>query len=754
MLAAVAAVTVAGGLAVASPALADADDVIRINEVQSTSETDAPDFVELINAGSAEADISGLVLRDSEDDHEFVVPEGTTIAPGAFFVIEPDAGADGFGLGKADSARLFDTDGTTLLDSFSWEGHASTRGRVPDGTGGFVETEPTPNAANVARAAVPSVVINEIESNGDTRGDWVELANADTTNSADVTGWTLIDGDDTHEPIVLDGEIESGGYLGVLTEPSFGLGGGDTVTVRDADGELVDTVTWEAHSATTLARCPDMTGDVADSAAGTFESANDCATTEQPTIEVEPWPYGNTVNDGVAVDTWGDDMSGLDIASDGTVYAVNNDAGEISRLADGPDTYTVDEAWQPTYPDGTGTPDGEGIAVDDEGAVYLATERNNDASSVSRPSVLRYELGAGGAVTATDEWNLSELTGPIGANGGAEAVEWISDTDAVAAGLDYDPAAFGDHLGGIFAVGIEQTGVIHIVVLEEDGGITQLQAIEPSEAVAGVMGLDWRNGGNQLFAQCDEVCDNRSAEFEIAGGEFVRIAEYAAPTGMDPSYTNEGVAMSWCNAEPDTIPTVLWMSDSAHEGVSLRIAPGECSEPGETDADADGADADGATDADGSTDADADGSTDADADGSTDGETDGDTEQDEATVSVPATATRGETIDVTVTGADVAEVAVWLHSEPQLLAEGALSDDGTIEVTIPADAELGDHTIVVETADGERIGSAPIELVSAAAADGELAVTGSQLSLALPILAAGLIIAGGAALAARRRTRA
>ncbi|WP_162893143.1 lamin tail domain-containing protein [Microbacterium halotolerans] len=726
------------GLVVAAPAAA-ADTDIRINEVQSTSETDAPDFVELTNVGAEPIDISGWILRDDKDDHGGAVADGTTIAPGEFFVIEPKSFEDDFGLGKNDMARLFTAE-EQLVDSYEWTEHAASEGRLPDGTGDFVETEPTPGEANVVREEEqdepdePSdapVVINEIESNGDARGDWVELANTDENDSVDVSGWTLIDNKASHDPVVLDEgtEIESGGYLGVLTEPNFGLGGGDSVTVRDAEGLLVDAIEWTEHASTTLARCPDMTGDFTESGEGTFELANNCSEVVQPEIEVSPWPYNDEVTDAVASGTWGDDMSGIDVAPDGTVYAVNNDAGEISRLAGGPETYTVDATWQPSYPDGTGTPDGEGITVADD-AIYLATERNNDEGDVSRPSVLRFELGEPGAVAATDEWNLAELTGELGANGGAEAIEWISDADALAAGLDYDPSAFGEHFGGIFTVGIEQTGSIHVVVLEADGGITELQMIAPSEAVASVMGLDWRAGGNQLFAQCDEECDNRSAEFRIADGAFERIDEYAAPAGMNPSYTNEGVAMTWCDQAAETVPTVLWMSDSAHEGVSLRTSVGsDCAPDGDGDGD-DGNDDEGG-----------------DEDGG-----DADSEQDGA-VSVQASAERGETISVTVVGREGEEVAVWLHSEPQRLVTGTVAADATIKATIPDDAELGEHSIVVRAADGTTIGSAPIEIVAASDADGELAVTGAEFSPVLPIAAAALLLLGGA-LVLRRTVRA
>jgi hypothetical protein len=61
-------------------------------------------------------DISGWILKDDDDTRTDAIPAGTTLAPGAFYVFT--APAMSFGLGKADAARLFRPDGTTLVDSY------------------------------------------------------------------------------------------------------------------------------------------------------------------------------------------------------------------------------------------------------------------------------------------------------------------------------------------------------------------------------------------------------------------------------------------------------------------------------------------------------------------------------------------------------------------------------------------------------------------------------------------------------------
>src|SRR5262249_19673668 len=98
-------------------------------------------------------DISGFVFRDNDDTHNYTIPTGTTVAAGGFFVLEE--AAFGFGLGSADSARLFDPTGA-LVDSYSWMAHATTTyGRCPDGSGAFATTvASTKGAINSCPGAV------------------------------------------------------------------------------------------------------------------------------------------------------------------------------------------------------------------------------------------------------------------------------------------------------------------------------------------------------------------------------------------------------------------------------------------------------------------------------------------------------------------------------------------------------------------------------------------------------------------------
>lgn len=87
------------------------EDIIVINEinhVNMTGET-SDDWVELYNAGSIDVDLSNWIIKDEQDDHEFVISEGTSIKAGEYLVVCKDTlayrtyyGKDGEGVGNID----------------------------------------------------------------------------------------------------------------------------------------------------------------------------------------------------------------------------------------------------------------------------------------------------------------------------------------------------------------------------------------------------------------------------------------------------------------------------------------------------------------------------------------------------------------------------------------------------------------------------------------------------------------------------
>ena len=127
----------------------------------------------------------------------------------------------------------------------------------------------------------PAIRINEIKSNGDEPGGWVEFLN--TTNVAvDMSGWTLTDQSVFHSELLPDGTtIPAHGYL-VVDESTFPLGSVtiDGVHLFSRFGAQVDAYTWTSTPATTLGRCPDGFGDIVVTSASTRGATNTCATTK------------------------------------------------------------------------------------------------------------------------------------------------------------------------------------------------------------------------------------------------------------------------------------------------------------------------------------------------------------------------------------------------------------------------------------------------------------------------------------------
>ena len=122
---------------------------IVINEINynSADNYDTGDWVELYNADDENVDISGWVLKDNNDNHEFVFPLNTLLPPDEFLVICRDISAFqsfsnitncmgnlSFGLsGAGEQIRLYDeqrsiVDSLTYDDKFPWP-------EEPDGNG-------------------------------------------------------------------------------------------------------------------------------------------------------------------------------------------------------------------------------------------------------------------------------------------------------------------------------------------------------------------------------------------------------------------------------------------------------------------------------------------------------------------------------------------------------------------------------------------------------------------------------------------
>ena len=711
---------------------------VVINEIESNG--DATDWVEVTNTGTAAVDLSGWTVMDNDPTGHAAettpLPAGTILQPGGYFVFDQPANFV-FGLGNGDTVTIRDANGNTV-DEHVYTAHAAgVLARCADGTGEFVDI--AVSTKGLRNACGNPVRINEVESDGGSPDDWVELVNP-TATALDVSGIVIKDDDDAHAYTIPAGTtIAAGAYLVVEREQlGFGLGGGDAVRIFDGD-LLVDETTWgEGHAATTWGRCPDTTGAFAVTAESTKGTANVCA----GEVTVSPWPGSADVRALDGIPTFLEDSSGLDVqeTADGAfLWAVDNGEGRIWKLeahADG--SVEKVDGWdegkrvrfqKDAANPGAAGPDTEGITVDGDGFVYVASERDNSAKGVNQNVVLKVDPdAAAGDLVAQQEWDLTALLPAVGANLGMEAVQWVPDSALTGklfddnTGAAYDPTSYAGHGGGLFFVAIEDNGHVYGFALTADGGATLVSEIAPG--LAGVMALDYDSVRNSLWAVCDDGCQGRSAEITLNGTANPGIAHYARPAGM-PDINNEGFATAPASLSVDGQRPVWWFADGfASEALRTGTLPGVDGEnpggenPGGENPPLPGTDL-------------------------------VDDNRNGVTVD-PAVATRGQKVTVTV-GADAAgdNVSVWMYSDPARIGTGTLTAAGAITVTIPTDAPLGAHRIAVYDADGALLGWADIRI---AGGTGGLATTGSELPVAAIALALMLLVAGTVAVRRRKRT--
>ncbi|SJN08392.1 metallopeptidase [Leucobacter sp. 7(1)] len=125
-------------------------------------------------------------------------------------------------------------------------------------------------------------------------------------------------------------------------------------------------------------------------------------------------------------------------------------------------------------------------------------------------------------------------------------------------------------------------------------------------------------------------------------------------------------------------------------------------------------------------------------------------------ISFPSTVAPGQRITVGL-GAEFASTTVesWLFSTPSHLGSRTVDAHGTIELTIPKNAELGTHRLAVAQADGTVIGWGPLTIAAATPdtatpSTGGLAKTGGSVPLLAGALGATLLLSGAVLIASRR----
>lgn len=734
---------------------------VVVNEVESNG-GDPDDWFELFNTTDAAIDLTGYEVRDDGDasDHRYELPSGSMLPARGFLVVQKSVGsAPGFpfGLGSADTVRLFAPDRATLIAEAAWTSHAATTlGRCPDGAGDLRETAAaTKGAANAC--GVP-VAINEVESNGGSPDDWIELVNRSHTEIS-VAGMVVTDSETTKNRYTIPAgtTIAPQGYL-VLDKSAFGfgLGGADAVHLFDRDGTTeIDATSWTAHASTTWGRCPDATGAFADTSASTPGTANTCAG-DPPAAEV--WPGGASVRVLDQKDEYPDaNLSGLDVA-DGTLWAVENGRGRLHRLLAHGDAWVQAPGWADGkalhYPTGSGRVDAEAVtAVGD--AVYVGSERDNDNNKVSRPAVLRYQPSdEASELTATAEWNLAADFPGLGANSGIEGLTWIPDAWLSArgfvdenTGVVYDPARYPGHGDGLFFVGVEGTAAVYAYALAADGSFARIATIaSPFPVVAEV-----QFARDQLWIVCDDACDGRIATYAIAGagpsvGTFQQAHIYARPA-QTSNFANEGFALG--EACLDGVTPTFYADDARTDGFSLRSGTLTCTDASPTPNPTGTPAPTGTPQPTGQPSATP---TPSATLVPTAGAVPSAAELTTATrggLQAPASAVPGQAVTITVPAAVPGErVHIWMFSAPTDLGAATVTAARTVTAIIPAGTAVGVHRIVVTDAAGTVLGWTEITVGAAV-----LASTGDDAAAFAPVaLAAVISVLLGAGLLRRRRS--
>lgn len=701
---------------------------VAINEIESNG--DVTDWVEIMNTGTNPVDISGWTLMDNDPigHANDVTPlaAGTTLQPGAFFVFD---GAEHFtfGLGAGDTVTIRDAAGQTVAE-YTYADHAAgVLARCPDGTGDFLDVAVSTKGA--AKSCGNPVVLNEVESSAD-GDDWIELYNP-LDEPLDVSGLGVMDSDTRDYTIPAGTVIDPRGYL-VLTETEFdfGLGGNDQVRIFDGD-TLVEQTSWTEHAAETWGRCPDATGDFTVTTAATPGERNQCAGIP----DVIAWPGSQDVTVQDVDPTFLEDSSGLDFA-DGALWAVDNGTGTIWKLdaqADG--SVTVADGWadgkrvryakDADNPAAAG-PDTEGITVDGNGLVYVASERDNSAKAVNYDSILVVDPNqAGPDLIAQNEWDITALLPEVNANVGIEAVEWVSN-EAIGdqlvgeAGV-YDPANYPNAVsGGVFFVALEDNGHVYAFVFNEDGSAELVADLDPQ--IGGAMGLDYDEALGVLWVEADDGYNGTLAQLTLNGTATPDVVHIERPTGME-NLNNEGFAVSSIDYCVDGQRPVWWFADGVRPG-ALRSGSLDCDaapvNPGETETP-------GPTETPGETPGESEGPT--ETPGETPGESEGPTETPGETEG--PTQTPGETPIATETpGASQTPAA----TESPAATETSGATQGTGAGTDGSGAGTG--TDAGAPADGDN---------------GGLATTGAEGIVPLAALSAALLLASFLLLRMRRR---
>lgn len=442
---------------------------VVINEVESNGGVPG-DWVELYNAGDAAADLSGWKFKDNDDSHAFyVIPTGTMLAPGAYLTLEEAQFI--FGLGGADSARLWDANGNPV-DSFTWTTHAAvTYGRCANGSGAFVATGSTKAAAN------------DCGGSGGTGGTGIGGASAGGTGGASGSAGAGTGGSATGGSAGSAGAGGTGGVT-VLAWP----GTADVVTV-DEPGFFGTNMSGLAYQAAN-GSSPAVLWAVQNSPSKLYRLLSN-GTSWVPDA-TNGWSAGKLMH--YLSGTGAPDSEGVTQAAltDAGMYVAterDNNNNQVSRLAI--------------------------LRVDTSSSASELTATNEWNLTADLP-VVGPNLGLE-AITFIPDAALV-------------AGGFVDEATHAA----YSPASYPDHNGGLFFVGVEGNGNVYGYALNHANN-TFTRVATFSSGQTGIMDLSYDRENNYLWGYCDNTCGNKSTIFRLNAGAFQIARVYGPPVSLPAS---------------------------------------------------------------------------------------------------------------------------------------------------------------------------------------------------------------------------
>jgi len=269
---------------------------VVINEFMANNKTildpngEYADWIELYNNSNENYDLSNTYLsNDKSNLLKWKLPEGTSIPKNGYLIIwaDNDLSQTGlhsnFDISENGGILLFSNSDGSIIDSISYgtQKENISFSRIPNGSGDFVQTKPTPNMINsIGSIQFQNVVINEFMSQNSTTiadpsgqyDDWIELYN-NTNSEIDLSGCYLSDSysNTTKWSFPSNTKIPAKGYLLIWADEDSAQEGlhamfklsasGEQIILSNPDLTVIDSVKFGSQATDkSMARIPNGTG--------------------------------------------------------------------------------------------------------------------------------------------------------------------------------------------------------------------------------------------------------------------------------------------------------------------------------------------------------------------------------------------------------------------------------------------------------------------------------------------------------------